>query len=59
MNLGKEVMMIQTLYEVAREMCEDGMHGTTAGGSDDPLAPKYNGLSGLRYRAKKALGNCF
>ena len=58
MNLEKEAMMIQTLYE-AREMCEDGMHGTTAGGSDVPLAPKYSGLSGLRYRAKKALGNCF
>lgn len=48
--------MIQTLYE-AREMCEDGMHGTTAGGPDGPLAPKYNGLSGLRDRAMKALGN--
>ena len=36
MNLEKEAMMIQTLYE-AREMCEDGMHGTTAGGSDDCL----------------------
>ena len=59
MNLGKEVMMIQTLYEVAREMCEDGMHGTTAGGPDGPLAPKYNGLSGLRDRAMKALGNSF
>ena len=52
-------MMIQTLYEVAREMCEDGMHGTTAGGPVGPLAPKYNGLSGLRERAMKALGNGF
>ena len=51
-------MMIQTLYE-AREMCEDGMHGTDAGGPDGPLAPKYNGLSGLRDRAMKALGNGF
>ena len=51
-------MMIQTLYE-AREMCEDGMHGTTAGGPDGSLAPKYNGLRGLRDRAMKALGNGF
>ncbi len=58
MSLEKEVAMIQTLYE-AREMCEDGMHGTTAGGPDGPLAPKYNGLSGLRDRAMKALGNSF
>ena len=58
MNLGKEAMMIQTLFE-AREMCEDGMHGTTAGGPDGSLAPKYNGLSGLRGRAMKALGNSF
>ncbi len=58
MSLGEEAMMIQTLYE-AREMCEDGMHGTDAGGPDGPLAPKYNGLSGLRDRAMKALGNGF
>ena len=58
MNLEKEAMMIQTLYE-AREMCEDGMHGTDAGGPDGPSAPKYNGLSGLRDRAMKALGNGF
>ena len=58
MSFGEEEMMIQTLYE-AREMCEDGMHGTTAGGPDGPLAPKYNGLSGLRDRAMKALGNGF
>ena len=51
-------MMIQTLFE-AREMCEDGMHGTTAGGPDGSLAPKYNGLRGLRDRAMKALGNGF
>ena len=51
-------MTIQTLYE-AREMCEDGMHRTDAGGSEGPLAPKHNGLSGLRYRAMKALGNGF
>ena len=58
MNLEKEAMMIQTLCE-AREMCEDGMHGTTAGGPDGSLAPKYNGLRGLRDRAMKALGNSF
>ena len=58
MNLEKEAMMIQTLFE-AREMCEDGMHGTTAGGPDGSLAPKYNGLRGLRYRAMKAVGNGF
>ena len=58
MSLGEEAMMIQTLYE-AREMCEDGMHGTTAGGPDGSLAPKYNGLRGLRDRAMKALGNSF
>ncbi len=40
-------------------MCEDGMHGTTAGGPDGPLAPKYYGLNGLRDRAIKALRNGF
>jgi len=58
MSFEEEAMTNQTLYE-AREMCEDGMHGTTAGGPDGPLAPKYNGLSGLRERAMKALGNGF
>ena len=51
-------MTIQTLYE-AREMCEDGMHRTTAGGPNGPLAPKLNGLRGLRDRAMKALGSSF
>jgi len=47
--------MNQTLYE-AREMCEDGMHRTTAGGPEQgPLAPNYNGLKGLRARAMKAM----
>ena len=58
MSFEEEAMTNQTLCE-AREMCEDGMHGTTAGGPDGPLAPKYNGLSGLRERAMKALGNGF
>ena len=58
MSSEKEAMMIQTLYE-AREMCEDGMHGTTAGGPDGSLAPKYSGLRGLRDRAMKALVNGF
>ena len=58
MSSEKEAVMIQTLYE-AREMCEDGMHGTTAGGPDGSLAPKYSGLRGLRDRAMKALGNGF
>lgn len=47
-------MTIQTLYE-AREMCEDGMHRTTAGGPKGPLAPKFKGLDGLRSRAKEGL----
>ena len=46
--------MNQTLYE-AREMCEDGMHRTTAGGPEGPLAPNYNGLKGLRARSMKAM----
>ena len=58
MSCEKEAMTIQTLYE-AREMCEDGMHRTTAGGPNSPLAPKLNGLRGLRDRAMKALGNSF
>ncbi len=45
------MMMIQTLFE-AREMCEDGMHGTNAGGRTiRPLAPNFEGLLS---RARKA-----
>ena len=54
MSCEKEVMTIQTLHE-AREMCEDGMHRTTAGGPKGPLAPKFKGLDGLRSRAKEGL----